>query len=67
MTSRSDDDTTTEKVREDKKGEEKGRQMKKPPAVSGDVPTYGRRLFTSIYTRRVIILTTPKGNCILSC
>jgi hypothetical protein len=48
------DDTTTEKIREDKNGEEKG--IKKPPTVSGVVPTYGRRLFTSIYTQRVIII-----------
>jgi hypothetical protein len=47
-----------------KKSLERGR--KKPSAVSGVVPTYGRRLFTLIYTRRVIILSTPKGNYTLN-
>jgi hypothetical protein len=27
--------------------------MKKPPTISGVVPTYGRRLFTSIYAPKV--------------
>ncbi len=41
---------------------ERLRKMKKPPAVSGAVPTYGRRLFTSIYTRRVILMPNKFAN-----
>jgi hypothetical protein len=41
---------------------ERLRKMKKPPTVSGDVPTYSRRLYFNLHPKGNYFLTTPKDN-----